>query len=284
MFNQISALWDVLNHPLNKQNRLRAFFRIIWWKLNQIILKIPAIVEMEKGVVCVCYPDSSYSGLVVYKRLPEYNEMKYVYSNLKEGEIFIDIGANIGAVSLLAASKVGSKGIVYAFEPDKNVLPRLYENINLNNFHNVEVINSAVSDKISKLKFVNEGLSEVSHLAYTDKQKNGKSNLISSTTLDRFLKQRKIKKIKMVKVDVEGAEMKVLKGARNALLSTKLLLIEINKNSIKYGYTFSQSLNFIKNLGFYTYIFEASGKLTKIDDPVAFDKSINILAINQKWK
>ncbi len=283
MYKQIASLLDVVEHPLNRKDKIKTLFRILWWKFNQYFLNIPAVVEIQDNVKCICYPDSSYSGLVVYKKLPEYYEMKYIANILENNDRFIDIGANIGAISLIAASRIGKKGRVYAFEPDINVLPRLRENVCLNDYKNIEIFNKAVSDSVSRIKFVNEGLSEVSHLAYSDNETVSVDS-VKSVTLDDFVLTRKIKKIKMLKVDVEGAEMKVLLGAKKALSRTSYLLIEMNKNSLKYGYTFDQALNFIRRSRFDVFMFSDSGKLVKISKCPDFDKSINVLAINSRLK
>lgn len=282
MYKLILSFLDVVTHPLNKNSMVEATFRVIWWKINQLFFKIPSIVEIKNGIRCICYTDSSYGGLVVYKKLPEYYEMNYIYNNLSENDVFIDIGANIGAVTLLGSSKVGNRGKVYSFEPDINVYPRLVENIKLNNCNNVTLINSAVSDKNSSIMFVNEKASEVSHLAYSNTSSKGYK--VNSQTLDSFVAKNKIGKVKMIKIDVEGAEMKVLLGMKKTALITKYMVVEVNINAEKYGYSWKESIKFIKDMGFEIYFFTDRGEVKRLNDSVIVNKSLNILAINKKIK
>src|SRR3990172_3683386 len=88
---------------------------------------------MQPGVKFKCYPDSSWSGLVVYTKMPEYFEMKFIQKLIQDNDFVIDVGANMGSYSLIAASKLIS-GKVFAFEPSKIAYKRFRENIKLNNF------------------------------------------------------------------------------------------------------------------------------------------------------
>lgn len=278
MFKTINSLVRILNHPFNKGKLINTLGRVFWWKFNQNFIKLPTIVGIVNGVKCICYPDSSYGGLVVYKGLPEYEEMTYISSNLKNGDIFIDIGANIGAVSLIAASKVGPKGRVFAFEPNKKVLPRLFENVSLNNMDKtIQISNTAISNNVSQVAFVNEKASEVSHISYSKPM--GKSgDLVKTTTLDKFFDDQKLSKVKMVKIDVEGAELSVLEGCILSFNKIEMMLIEINKNSEKYGNSTKETFNFIVNQGFKIYRFSNEGNLTKIGSLPEEEKVINVLA------
>lgn len=75
----------------------------------------------------------------------EYEVRTLVENSLKAGDIFLDIGANIGYMTLLAANKVGDKGRVFSFEPNPDVLPYLQENVRFNKLGNTTIENSAVS-------------------------------------------------------------------------------------------------------------------------------------------
>jgi hypothetical protein len=83
----------------------------------------------------------------------------------------------------------------------------------------------------------------------------------------------------MVKIDVEGAEMKVLMGATPVFEKIESMLIEINENSIKYGYKTDDVINLLKNNGFKIYIFTKVGKLKKAKATIEAHPVANILAI-----
>lgn len=281
MFKIINSFTRVLEHPLNKDKPLNTLGRILWWKYNQHFIKLPATVEIVEGVRCMCYPDSSYGGLIVYQRFPEYEEMNYIHNKLKKGDVFIDIGANIGAISLIAASKVGDHGKVYAFEPNKVVLPRLVENVHLNNMDGIiKVLAMAVSNTNSEVTFINEEASEVSHISYS-KRSEMTTELVKTVALNKFIKNNKINKVKMIKIDVEGAELNVLKGCMGVFNNIESMLVEINTNSEKYGNSTQDTLDFISEQGYKTYHFADNGELVKIRDFPANKRVINVLAIKK---
>jgi len=123
----------ILDHPNNTNKKLETLLRILSWKINQLTLKKPSIVQIEEEVSCICYPDSSFGSLVVYTKLPEYYEMKFVQGILRKNDVVIDIGANIGLYSLISAKRVRK---VYAFEPVKQAADIFAENKKLNKFNN----------------------------------------------------------------------------------------------------------------------------------------------------
>lgn len=134
--------------------------------------------------------------------------------SIKGGNIVLDIGANIGYYTLIAAKLVGEKGRVYAFEPDKDNFEILKKNVAINGYKNIILINKAVSNKTEKLKLYISEKDMGSHSLYKQ-EKNQKFVLIDSIKLDDFFKDEKIN---VIKIDIEGAEFKAFKGM-NTLLS-----------------------------------------------------------------
>jgi len=116
--NYWRSLVEVLNHPLNKDSKPSTFLRIMWWKCNQALFHFPAIVQLTPEAQCICHPERSYAGQVIDTKFPEYAEMKLIYNIVRSEDVFIDVGADIGTYSLIAASKI-TTGNVYAFEPKR---------------------------------------------------------------------------------------------------------------------------------------------------------------------
>lgn len=145
----------------------------------------------------------------------EQDIVKIIKKYLKSDDVFVDVGANIGCHTLIAA-KICKK--VIAIEPEPNVRKRLIENIKLNNLKNVEVYDYAISDYIGKTTFyppdVNNPNKGVGSLYY----KNGLKQdgiKIKVTTLDKLLENES--KIDFIKIDVEGANKEVIFGAKNII-------------------------------------------------------------------
>jgi FkbM family methyltransferase len=151
---------------------------------------------------------------------------------VKEGNVVIDLGANIGYFTLLAARIVGSKGKVYSFEPEPKNYNYLLKNIKLNNYENVIAIQKAVSDKNEKNKLFicpyesghhtikqHEGIE-----AYRPDTFNKRKEFIEieTITLDDFFENQE-EPIDVIKMDIEGAEMLALSGMNRIIRTNKKL-------------------------------------------------------------
>lgn len=154
--------------------------------------------------------------------------MEKMNKKMKKGKVAFDIGANIGITSIWLAKKNKQ---VYAFEPEVTNIARLKENLAVNSCKNVEVVDSAVADKNRKNDFYL--LKSYGHHSL-GKVKTSKiigKTVVKTVTLDSFCKKRNIKKIDVMKVDVEGFEHEVFLGAKNLLKNKKIKMIifEISK-------------------------------------------------------
>lgn len=150
------------------------------------------------------------------------NEIK-----IESKQIFVDIGANVGYYSLKFSSIIGKSGKIIAIEPDIDTFEILKQNCELNNFRNIETLNLAVSDTDGFLTlYRNEKHSGKSSLFLNSNETN--SIKIPTKTLDNLLKDR-FEKIDFVKIDTEGAELSILKGASNILKITNKILIELHE-------------------------------------------------------
>lgn len=160
--------------------------------------------------------------------------LNYLLKNLKKGDMFMDIGANVGIYTLIAAKLVGKNGFVISFEPEKTNYASLKNNIQENNFSNVSCINKAVSSQNGTMTLninpLNEGGASLNKLnQYHDddevftkeeiEQKFPETILEQKTevvSVDSFLKtNNKIPSI--IKIDIEGAELGALEGSTELL-------------------------------------------------------------------
>ena len=148
-----------------------------------------------------------------------YSEIYFqdIYSQklLKSGMNIIDVGAHIGVYTVLAAEKVGKDGKVIAIEPEQKNYKQLVENIKLNNFQNVIPINIALADYNGSGKLYLSSFSDGHSLIFNE-DKNLYLN-VPIKTIDRLLEELDISKIHLIKIDAEGAEIPILKGAEKTL-------------------------------------------------------------------
>ena len=144
-----------------------------------------------------------------------YLENIYFHEIIKEGMNIVDIGANIGAYTVLAAEKVGENGKVIAVEPEPQNYNQLLENMRLNNFKNVIPQNIALTDHQGQEKLY-LSFSPGSHSLFLPENKNSYIE-ISVKTVDSLLEELNLKKVDVIKIDTEGAEIPILKGAEKTL-------------------------------------------------------------------
>jgi FkbM family methyltransferase len=155
----------------------------------------------------------------------------------KEGDVVIDIGAHMGRYTIIGAKRVGTKGKVVAIEANPSNFEMLNRNIKLNRLTNIISLNNAVYSKETKIKLYLPG-EELGHTTYntvmSDRARTeDKFVEVSANTLDYLLQLNEITDVNWVKIDVEGAEFEVLKGASNVLSKSKdiALLIEVHNLS-----------------------------------------------------
>jgi len=136
---------------------------------------------------------------------------------LKEGMTFLDLGAYRGYYTLLASKLVGEKGKVFAFEPEPENFAWL--TMNLRGKTNVNLIQKAVSNNVGTIKLFLSPSDSSTHRIY-DVDGKRKSIEVEVTTLDEFFKDKPYK-IDLIKMDIEGAEMKALEGMTNIISKTE---------------------------------------------------------------
>ena len=129
---------------------------------------------------------------------------------VKEGDVVLDLGANVGYYSLLAARLIGEKGKVYAFEPEPVNYSLLLKNIELNGYDNVVAVQKAVSNVAGKVRLFLDKKDTGAHTIYQPDDEREFTE-VESVILDDFFKDKE-HPINVIKMDVEGAEMAVFSG------------------------------------------------------------------------
>lgn len=172
---------------------------------------------------------------------------------LKKGHVFFDVGANVGYYTVLASRLVASSGKVIAIEPAIRNLVYLYRHLHLNNAGNVTVVTAACSDKVSLAAFCLAQSTANNFLKdfYTGIGTSGPGHCapVPTVTVDSLVEQTGTLP-DVLKIDVEGAEFAVLKGAANTLAKSKpSVLLETHSDVLQadclellrgYGYAFQR--------------------------------------------
>jgi len=185
--------------------------------------------------------DSKY-GLAGYQRI-NCSHRKFIkdIADINDANVIIDVGANVGFFSMLCR-ELFPKAKIYSFEP----VPKTFSCIekNFKDDKNTEVFNLAVSDHSGSGKMTfSEKNSAVSTL-----REDGNVD-VEIITLDYFLKDKKLDKVDILKIDTEGFENFVLKGAENTLKKVKYIIMEVTIENNK-NYTISSLFKLLSSENF----------------------------------
>jgi FkbM family methyltransferase len=156
-------------------------------------------------------------------------ESSEVKSYLREGMTFVDVGANVGYYTLLAASLVGSRGRVFAFEPSAYAFGRLEETIRKNKLKQVQAIQAGLGETNGESQlFVSHR--KGNHTPSMVPNAGGSPVAVPLLRLDDYLAEHKVDHVDFMKIDVEGFEPNVIRGARKYLERGKIhaILCEFN--------------------------------------------------------
>jgi FkbM family methyltransferase len=166
------------------------------------------------------------------------NDCQVFVSHLREGMTVMDVGANLGLYSLLISRAIGPSGKVYAFEPVPEIFARLKEHIALNNATNVIPVPIALSDEKGKAKMSVRGGESSLFRRVSDEFVE-----VQVERLDDFVEREKIERVDAIKIDVEGAELKVIRGADKTIRRDKpILMVEIQAATLQAAGTTPEEL------------------------------------------
>jgi FkbM family methyltransferase len=192
------------------------------------------------------------------------NDCQVFVSHLREGMTVMDVGANLGLYSLLISRAVGPSGKVYAFEPVPEIFARLKEHIALNNATNVIPVPIALSDEKGKAKMSVRGGESSLFRRVSDEFVE-----VPTERLNDFVEREGIGRVDAIKLDVEGAELHVIRGADKTIRRFKpIMMVEINPDTLKAAGTTPQELfDAIVSYGYKAHVIR-KGKAVPVTQPV----------------
>lgn len=249
----------ILSHPLNKGRKANSFFRFLLWQLFSRIYPYPILLPFTKKAEYLCW--KGLSGLTGnwYNGLMEMEEMAFSVHFLREGDHFYDIGANVGAYSILASQE--TKCNVHSFEPHPETFQWLKRNINLQRIQGlVTAYNFGLGQENKVVRF-SANLDCINHVLT-----NNEGNGIEVTV--KILDDLKLPIPSLIKIDVEGFEYEVLKGSEKLLgdLTLKAIIIELNGSGKKYGIEDTFIDSYLRNYNFIPYTYDPfKRELIKLD-------------------
>ena len=249
---QPANLRRILNHPLNRDRKLDALRRWGAWQVRSRMAGGDVAVPFANGLTVYGRTGMTGAASTAYVGLNEPDDMALVVHALRPGDLFLDVGANLGLYTLLAAGAVGAD--VIAYEPMPATAALLKNNVHRNGLENlVSVVTAAVGREEGAITLTATEDDVTSRVA-TDLE--GADQQAKVTTLDASVNGRAPA---FLKVDVEGFEGAVLEGASRTLASPSLqfALVEINSNAERYGYSCEWILETMAGFGLKPYHYEA---------------------------
>jgi len=223
---------------------------------------------------------SDYMDHVVYYHANT-EPRSVLYGMVKVGDTVLDIGANLGETSLNFAKLVGSSGSIFSFEPVNDTFSKLEKNLSLNKTLStrIKAYKIALSDKADTLFYGNSFNRNTSAIGMGKSREDGSINSTESITLDEFVDKEHIKQINMIKIDVEGFEMFVLRGGIETIRKYKpSMFIELdNHNLTNLGFSALAVKEWLAELGYS--LFDLHMNLIKGTELLDPSLHIDVLAI-----
>lgn len=239
-------------HPLAKNHLLKAYIQFLSWQIkSRLSVNLQTIKFVGETFF---FAKKGLTGITgnIYTGLHEFNDMGFLLHFLRPEDTFFDVGANVGAYTLLASGVCRSNTI--SFEPVPTTYHILEQNIKLNKLHELVIIeNKGVGNIEGNLRFTKDN-DTTNHIILVDNEHQN-SILVPIVCLDNYYSTNKPS---LIKIDVEGFETPVLNGANRILndLTLKAIIIELNGSGIRYGFDEQKIHTNLLNHGFLPHVYD----------------------------
>lgn len=246
-----SIISNIINHPLNRKSKFQAFIRFLKWQISTKINPYPIVYPFTEKALLIIEKGMPIATGNLYCGLFEFEEMSFLLHFLRPDDLFIDIGSNVGPYTLLASAHVGASSI--SIEPVPSVYENLLRNISINKvLDKVNAYNIALGSKKGSVYITND-LDAMNHVVSGSEDNKISVPLVK---LDDLLSSSKIPEL--IKIDVEGFETEVIKGADLTLNDPKLkaIIIETNGLGSRYGFNDADLHKSLVRYGFSPYNYD----------------------------
>lgn len=247
-------------------------------------VKIGGDVKLKVNI-CQQYCGDMYYGVGF-----EQDELDLVKRFVDFGDVFIDVGANIGVYTLVASRLVGENGQVHAFEPLSAAYGLLQENVKLNRAENVRLNRVAVGDTVGEVDLYVNAQAALTGLGKTNRGLLLDVQKVPIWTLDDYSRRFGIQSIDFLKIDVEGFEGHVLRGAEKLIANSPNLIIMselANKNFVPLGFSVKDVVKWMRDIGFEVWMIRNDGMGLQYvqpgSDKYLFQNFVFIRRVNEKY-
>lgn len=229
LFNNVRR---ITRHPLVKTNKTAALKRYLVFHLVHRLLPGRAVYPFVEGLHYLGMPGDGLIAGNIYTGLFDFQEMAFMAHFLREDDVFLDVGANVGVYTLLAAGFCRAKTI--AVEPIPATYQDLLINLRLNDLHTVVRTECVgLGDERATVRFVSSSNAAWSHVA-SPSEEHAETVAVDVVPMDELVDEVVPT---MIKIDVEGYEYAVLNGGTVTLTNpgVHVVIVELNGSGRKYG-------------------------------------------------
>jgi FkbM family methyltransferase len=236
----------------------------------------PTATVTRNGMRISCGTLSGQGSYCAIAGLDYEPELRWVLAQLKMGDLFIDVGANIGIYSVFAARKVGEKGRVFAIEPSEGASAMIKKNVHANGLSKiVNVIKAAASDQPGSL-YISGNSTQWNTLQLSPSPPGER---VAVTTIDQVLTGHGESngKVRCIKIDAEGVETQVLRGAKKTLQKHKPMVVFENL----FDNTKTSAAERLKSEGYHIGVINNNNRFEIAKEPLTH-RCTNLVAIHGK--
>lgn len=214
IFNLVRTATNIFSGKGFRLGKIPGAMKIHAFLFNRLLPAETVLIQVQGSKMYVNPQDSGVGVNLLKSKVHEPNLTRLFKQAIEEGMVVVDAGAHIGYYTLMAAKLVGTKGKVYAFEPEPSNYRLLIRNIYENRYKNVVATQKAVGNKERKETFFLNKKDFGSHSLSRDNVPELRNSLeVESTTLDKFFEKNVGNfKVDFVKMDTQGAEGLIVEG------------------------------------------------------------------------
>jgi FkbM family methyltransferase len=226
-----------LSHPAYRRHRLRAWGRLICWRIH-CLLGRPAEIRLPRWQARFYLPPrwGGEGTTMIYVFREEYEpELQHLDRLVHPGAVVIDAGANCGIYTVAAGKLAGAAGRVVAIEPTARATEALRRNIALNSLAMVRVYDSALSDRDGTARLYRNRGPVAASLADADADA-GAYDEVATVCLDSIVARERLTRLDLIKLDIEGAEELALRGGAQSIARWHPdVIFEVNPGAAAFG-------------------------------------------------
>lgn len=210
------------------------------------------------------------------------HETRLVRELLEPGDVFFDVGANVGYYSFIASQQVGASGQVHAFEPIPRNVASLRRGIETNHIENIVINQLAIGETQGKLSIFlgDDDIGNTGWASIIQTKLKHRPFEVMMTSIDQYIAENRVGTVALIKLDIEGAEFEALKGMDNLLSGSAKppLIIELNEFLLKQrGLPPGELLAYLKQRGYEFFLIGRQLKAINVNPTVK--GVINVLCV-----